>query len=123
ALVLLNTSLAHTVLLARTALAQGKETFDALLTMGGNTLGGTVRQSGDTIMLTLQGIEMNARVDADGYPVEIIVPSQGLRAVPVAAGGAAPAAMPVNYDAPDGAPYVAEHVRIPTERGYQLAAT
>lgn len=125
AVVLVNTSLAQTVVVANGALAQGKATFDVVLVSGGQTLGGTVKKTGDTLTFTLQGVEMRAVVDAQGLPVEITVPSQGLRIVRGARElrGMNPTNDKISYDAPPGAPYTAEHVRIPTDRDYTLAGT
>jgi dienelactone hydrolase len=137
AYVLFNRSLTNMALIGSAAATKGRPGFDVLLAQGGNTMSGTVKRTGDSLNVNFQGVEMVARMDAKGLPIEIAVPSQGLRVVRV--GGAAPAsgsnapatssastaAAPkrINYDAPANAPYTAEHVRIPTGRGYELAAT
>jgi alpha-beta hydrolase superfamily lysophospholipase len=137
AYVLFNRSLANMVMIGSATAAKGKPGFDVLLAQGGNTMSGTVRRAGDSLSVTFQGIEMIARMDAKGLPVEITVPSQNLRVVRVsgsASGGGSGApgtnaastaatSKRINYDAPANAPYTAEHVRIPTTRGYELAAT
>jgi len=59
--------------------------------------------------------------EANGLPREVVIPSQGARVV--RSGTVVASAATLNYDAPPGAPYTAEHVRIPTGRGYDLAGT
>lgn len=125
AVVMLNTSLVHTILIANNALTKGGSDFNVVLVMGGQTLGGKVARDGDSLHLVLEGIDMYGRVDAQGVPVSMSVPSQGLRVVraePVAR-GATPADVRISYDAPADAPYIAEHVRIPAGKDFSLAGT
>ncbi len=126
AYVLFNRSLSNFVLAAIRAEKANSSSFHVLLAQGGQRMQATLRRSADTLVISMSGVEMRARIDAQSLPVEISVPSQGVNVVRQGATASLPAAAPsqsFSYDAPDGAPYVAEHVRIPTERGYELAAT
>ena len=131
AFILFNRSLANITMIGNHVVAQGKSAFDVVLVQGADALSGTARRAGDTLVVMLQGVEMRAQVDAKGLPIEIVVPSQGLRIVragmPTGNSSGAQSATnrssSINYDAPANAPYTAEHVRIPTGRGYELAAT
>lgn len=124
ALPLVNASVLHEVLLAQTMTSKGLRSFDVFLITGAQTMTATVSVRGDTMLVGLAGTEARAIMDADGVAT-VITTSQGIRVVRVK-GELPPSASlapRINYDAPTGAPYTAEHVRIPSGRGYDLAAT
>ena len=123
AIVLIGNSVLHSALVARQVQQTKQSTVPVFLTNGGQTVDASVQGTGDSTVLTLVGMAMRIRWGGDAMPVEIAIPSQQLRVVR-ATGAAMPApAPPVNYDAPADAPYTAEHVTIPTPRGYTLAGT
>jgi dienelactone hydrolase len=66
--------------------------------------------------------EMRIVSGTDGIPTLIRLPGQATSVVRAGVGAKAGAPR-VNYDAPAGAPYTAEQVKIPSGRGYDLAAT
>ena len=124
ALPLINASVLHELLLAGAAKRANSPTFDVFLTSGAQTITGTQVQRGDTLIVSLGGSEVRAIMGADGLPVVIVTP-QGVRITRLTAlpAGGAAALGTINYDAPASAPYIAEQVRIPSGRGYDLAAT
>ncbi len=124
ALPLINASVLHELLLAGAAKRANAPTFDVFLTSGAQTITGTQVQRGDTLIVSLGGSEVRAIFGADGLPAVIVTP-QGVRITRMSALSAdgATALGTINYDAPANAPYTAEHVRIPSGRGYDLAAT
>lgn len=76
----------------------------------------------DSAVVSL-GVELRARVAADGALLGAEVPAQGVRFVRTAALPTA-AGTPPDYSAPPGAPYAAEAVRVPNAAaGVQLAGT
>lgn len=80
---------------------------------------------GDSLSVTLGGVEMRLARDAQGELTGGDVPAQGLRIVVTTAAGAAalPAAAKPDYAAPADAPYTAEGVRVPAPGGFTLAGT
>ena len=124
AMALVNASVLHAALLSTIAHNRNTSTIQIFLSSGGQTLPATVTQAGDTTVFKLATSEMRILSAPDGLPSAIALPGQGAQVVrsssPVTL-----SATPVkhNYDAPAGAPYTAEQVRIPTGRGYELAAT
>lgn len=124
ALPLVNASALHVALLGRMMQGKGATSFDVFLTSGAQTLTATLTSRGDTLIIGLAGTEARAVWGADGAP-SVITTSQNVRIVR-ATGDVPPSASrppKINYDAPAGAPYTAEQVRIPSGRGYDLAAT
>lgn len=122
AMPLVNASVLHAALLASYARLGKRPTIDVFLTSGGQTLAASVTTVGDTTTFKLASSDMRIVQGVDGLPAFILLPGQGARVV--RAGVAInPALGKINYDAPAGAPYTAEHVRIPSGRGYDLAAT
>ncbi len=124
ALPLINTSVLHEVLLGRMMQLKGLSSFDVFLASGGQTMTVTIGARGDTLVVGLAGTEARAVWGADGAP-SVVTTSQNIRVVRVT-GAIPPSASQApknNYEAPAGAPYTAEHVRIPSGRGYDLAAT
>jgi alpha-beta hydrolase superfamily lysophospholipase len=76
----------------------------------------------DSAVVTLPpGIELHLRVDGQGNLLGGTVPAQGL--VILRSGEAAATLPRTDYSAPEGAPYTAEDVTVPTSRGYSLAGT
>ncbi len=124
ALPLVGQSVLHTVLLAGLMQGQGKAQFDVLLASGGQTMPVTTSVVGDTLVVSLSGLQLHASSRSEQMP-SVIRSSQGIRVVRTdgIAPGAAAAMTRYNYDAPANAPYTAEQVRIPSGRGYDLAAT
>lgn len=124
ALPLINASVLHELLLAGAAKRANSPTFDVFLTSGAQTITGTQVQRGDTLIVSLGGQEVRAIFGADGLPVVIVTP-QGVLITRMTALGASGAVAlgTINYDAPANAPFTAEQVRIPSGRGYDLAAT
>ncbi len=119
---LVNASVLHATLLAAHARRIKATTLNVFLTSGAQTIAATVAQSGDTTIFKLATSDMRIVPAPDGMPAVIILPGQGARVVratrPVNA-----SAGRINYDAPATAPYIAEHVKIPSGRGYDIAAT
>lgn len=122
ALPLVNASVLHAVLLASHARLKGVGAVNVFLTSGGATVVGTLAQAGDTTVFKLGTSDMRILAASDGMPALILLPGQNARVVR-AAGAVSATAGRVVYDAPAGAPYTAEQVRIPTSRGYELAGT
>jgi dipeptidyl aminopeptidase/acylaminoacyl peptidase len=124
---LVNASVLHASLFAAYARNSQRSTLDMFLTSGAQTLPVTIKLVGDTSVFSLGGAEMRIVFAPDGWPQAVTLPGQGARVVraagPVTLSPAASAPIKHNYDAPATAPYIAEHVRIPTGRGYELAAT
>jgi alpha-beta hydrolase superfamily lysophospholipase len=114
-------------LMLRRARAIGGESADVPLLLGnGATLLASVRRIGaDSATITLGGVELRARTDADGRLLGAVVPSQGVvferLAGDAPAGAWAPA--PTSYAPPRGAPYTAEDVVVTTPAGLHLAGT
>ena len=114
-------------LLLRRARAAGTDTVMVpLFTRPGQTLTAQVVRAGpDSAVLTISGVSFRTRTDADGRLLGAVVPSQGLYfdRVPIDSPGARWAPAVVNYDAPPGAPYVAEAVTVHTPAYITLAGT
>ncbi len=121
---LINQSVLHMTLLAGQALARGAAGFDVFLASGAQTVPVTTSLVGDTLVIGLAGLQARAASMREPMP-SVITTSQGMRVVRAANGTSLDAAAIAryNYDAPSDAPYTAEHVRIPSGRGYDLAAT
>ncbi len=119
---LVNASVLHAALLASYARLGKQPSIEVFLTSGGQTFTATVATVGDTTTFRLATSDMRIVQGADGLPAYVLLPGQGAR-VMRAGVTLNPATSKVNYDAPAGAPYTAEHVRIPSGRGYDLAAT
>lgn len=122
AFALVNSSVLHAVLLASHARSVRANSINVFLTSGAQTIPAAISQSGDTTVFKLATSEMRVLLAADGMPAMVLLPSQGTRVVR-AAGAVSSSAGRISYDAPADAPYVAEHVKIPSGRGYDLAAT
>lgn len=122
AVAFINNSLLHSALLSQLARETERTTLPVLLTQGAQQFDAVFTRSGDTTTMTIAGMAMHI-VWANGVPQEVRVPAQNLRAVR-ASGSLAPLVeAPVNYDAPNDAPYTSETVSIYTPRGYSLAGT
>ncbi|MES2525270.1 MAG: alpha/beta fold hydrolase [Gemmatimonadota bacterium] len=122
AVALVNASVVHAALIGANAAKLNQGNVPLFLTSGGQTVTAAIAGRGDTLLVTINGAESRVVMAADGLPREIAVPSQSARVVRMAAGTAQAPAM-ITYEAPTGAPYTAESVKIPTERGYELAGT
>ncbi len=118
---LVNASVLHATLLATHARQAGIASINVLLTSGAQTLPASVAQVADTTVFKLATSEMRIVFGPDGMPTLIRLPGQGTSVI--RAGSAMAGVRRINYDAPVGAPYRAEHVRIASGRGYDLAAT
>lgn len=95
------------------------------MVQGGATVMAVITPVGaDSVLITMQGQQMRARVDGDGHLLGGVVPAQNLFFTRVDGPVRAPApAEPPDYTAPAGAPYTAEEVRITTPAGHVLAGT
>lgn len=124
---LVNASVLHAALLVSYAQMAKLETINLFLTSGAQTMPGTVSRHADTTVFKLGNTEMRIVPGPDGMPASIALPGQGAYVIrangDAAASTAAKNAGRINYDAPSGAPYTAIQVRIPSGRGYELAAT
>jgi pimeloyl-ACP methyl ester carboxylesterase len=114
-------------LMLRRARAIGGEHATVPLLLGnGASLPATVQRLGaDSAVITLGGVELRVRTDAEGRLLGAVVPSQGVvferLAGDAPAGAWAPA--PTSYAPPPGAPYTAEDVVVTTPAGLRLAGT
>jgi dipeptidyl aminopeptidase/acylaminoacyl peptidase len=96
----------------------------AFLVQGGRTVPVTImRFQPDSAVVNIAGTEARLRVDQTGAILGGVVPSQGLRLVRAPVTGPWSGVPPPDYSAPDGAPYQAIPVRIPTPMGHELAGT
>ncbi len=121
---LVNQSLVHGAWLAQRTVAAGDDTAWVMLASGARLLPGGVTRAGDTVRLTIAGVESVYRFGPNGAPLEVSVPAQRLRGVIVrGADETLGRPAPVSYAAPVGAPYVAEQVQVPTPMGHSLGAT
>lgn len=122
---LVNASVLHAALLAAYAQRAKLEHIELFLTSGAQTVPGMISRAGDTTLFKLGNTEMRILVGADGMPSLVELPGQSARVVRANGRVTLPSSdeSRVNYDAPPGAPYTATHVRIPSGRGYELAAT
>jgi dipeptidyl aminopeptidase/acylaminoacyl peptidase len=124
AVTLVNASVLHAALIGARVARMGETSVSVFLASGGQVIPATVATHGDTVVFTVANAESRILSDADGMPREILLPSQRARVVR-AEGNAVLTSTPplLTYEAPPGAPYTAEQVRIPTGRGYELAGT
>jgi Dipeptidyl aminopeptidases/acylaminoacyl-peptidases len=115
-------------LILRRARALGGDTarVPIILLTGQPITGLVVRVGSDSLILTLGGVTLRARTDADGRLLGAAVPSQQVVFERLAADAPAAAWSPVravSYAAPAGAPYTAEEVKVRTTAGLTLAGT
>lgn len=123
---MMNSSVLHTDALATLALKRKQDTVNVVLTQGGAQFKMALRQTGDTIVVTMAGSETRLIHDAAGLKQVVIGDNLTVRRVSAADQGKLSAASPtvkLSYAAPAGAPYTAEDVVINTEAGFQLAGT
>lgn len=124
---LVNASVLHAALLVSYAQMTKQTSVNMFLTSGAQTLTGTIARQADTTVFSFGNTGMRIVPAADGMPNMIDLTGQGAYVVRANSSAAAPPvareAARINYDAPAGAPYTATHVRIPSGRGYELAAT
>jgi alpha-beta hydrolase superfamily lysophospholipase len=124
---LVNTSLTHSAWVAQRRAAMGGDTAWVVLASGARLLPGVIARAGGALTFTIAGLASTYRFSAQGAPESVDVPAQRLRGIVVRGDAAAalgtPAAERVSYEAPDGAPYVAEQVTVPTPMGHTLAGT
>ena len=123
---LVNQSLVHGAWFAQQASRQ-RDTAWVVLAAGAQVLPAAVVTAGDTVKLTLANVTSEYVFSSDGQLQSVAVPQQGFRGHVVTggagAGVSAPVTTPPSYDAPDDAPYLAEHVKVPTPMGHTLAGT
>ena len=102
-------------------------TIDVFLTESARTLPATVAEVRGGFMLMVGNLESSVQWSPDGLPKFVALTSQNARVVRAAAttslASDARAPLRARYDPPSAAPYSARHIRIPTGRGYELAAT
>jgi alpha-beta hydrolase superfamily lysophospholipase len=122
---LVNQSLLHAAWMAQRAVVQRRDSLHVMLASGARLVSGAVARDGNVVTLELLGQRGTYRFSPQGAPESVEVPAQRLRGVVVRDADVAPPAppAPVSYDAPAGAPYVAEPVRVPTPMGHALGAT
>lgn len=125
AFLLQNASAAMLELLVQRAAATPApiDTIPVFLTSGGQTFDAYIRVAGDSAWVTLAGQETRVSL-AGGRMREAVLASQNLRMIRLE--GEALRAVKVgatDYSPPAGAPYRAEHVKIPGKGGHILAAT
>jgi dienelactone hydrolase len=114
-------------LILRRARAIGGDSATVPVLLGnGGSLPASVRRVGaDSATITLGGVELRARTDAEGRLLGAVVPSQDVvferLAGDAPAGAWAPA--PTSYAPPPDAPYSAEDVVVTTTSGLHLAGT
>ncbi|MEP6835721.1 MAG: alpha/beta fold hydrolase [Gemmatimonas sp.] len=117
----------QTALLVSHARAHQLTTLSAFLIMGSKTLDATITQTPDVAALAMGNFVMRVQWSPDGTPSAIALPSLNARVVRASALTPASfgpkAATGSRYDPSPTAPYSAQHIRIPTGRGYDLAAT
>ena len=124
AIVLVNASVVHAALIGVGASRMARTSVDLMMASGAQHVTAAVATRGDTIVLTLAGAETFIVTDSAGLPREILMPSRNARIVRATSAVSQLATTPaMSYDAPAGAPYTTQHVRIPTGRGYELAGT
>lgn len=123
AVALVNPSVLHAALIGAWAERAHVPAVTLFLASGGQSTPSNIAKRGDTTVITIAGAESRVLTGADGLPREITVPSQNARIVRASGNVATHAAKPITYEAPAGAPYTAEEVRIPTGRGYELVGT
>ena len=124
AVALIGNSVLHSALMADHARSAKKASLPVFLTNGGRTLTATVTEQGDTTVFSIAGMDVRILWDVNGGPREMTIPAQNLRVVrTTGAVGISSAPAKIDYGAPANAPYTAEHVTIPTTRGYTLAGT
>lgn len=115
-------------LILRRARALGGDTARVpILLLTGQAITGTVvRVGSDSLILTIGGVTLRARSDADGRLLGAVVPSQRVVFERLPADAPAAAWSPVrvvSYAAPVDAPYTAEEVTLRTTGGLTLAGT
>lgn len=121
---LVNQSLSHGAWLAHRTARAGRDTAWVMLTSGAQLFPGAFAVRGDSLSLTIAGVESRYLLGNDGKPRSVSVPSQRFTGLVVRdASVPMPAAVPVTYDAPADAPYTAAHIRVTTPMGHELAAT
>jgi len=124
AFIFVNSSFAQMEVLIERLRGRQDTTVQVFLASGGLTFPATLHRAGDTVNVTLAGQLTRVELDSAGRPRGGSVPAQNVRFVRVAGDALARVALGApNYDAPADAPYSAEHVRIPTPPGHELAAT
>lgn len=98
-----------------------------ILLLTGQAITGTVVRAGsDSLILSLGGVTLRARSDADGRLLGATVPSQNVVFERLPADAPAANWSPVravSYAAPADAPYTAEEVKVRTPAGLTLAGT
>ena len=114
-------------LMLRRARAIGGDSADVPLLLGnGGTIAARVRRIGsDSATITLGGVELRTRTDAQGHLLGGAVESQHVVFERLAASAPTGAwtPTPASYAPPPGAPYVAEDVVVTTAAGLRLAGT
>lgn len=114
-------------LILRRARALGGDTARVpLLSIGGQAFAATVvRDGADSAVVTIGGVSLRARTDAEGHFLGASVPSQQVVFERLSGDSPVGAWHPVtvSYAAPAGAPYTAEEVVVRTPAGLRLAGT
>lgn len=106
------------------ATAATVDSVPLFMASGGQTIPAIVEMTGTTATVRIGPSQTTLGVDASGKVVSASVPAQRLDVTRLE--GAALVAVKVggpNYDPPAGAPYRAEHVKVPGKGGHALAGT
>ena len=100
-------------------------TVPLLLGNGTSVLAAVHRVGPDSAAITIAGVVLRARTDAQGRLLGAVVPAQGVvfERLPGDARAGAWAPTPTSYAAPAGAPYTAEDVALTTRAGIRLSGT
>ena len=96
-----------------------------LLGNGASTRAAVHRVGADSATITLGGVVLRARTNAEGQLLGAVVPAQGVvfERLPGDARAGAWAPAPTSYAPPPGAPYTAEDVTLTTRAGIRLTGT
>jgi uncharacterized protein len=118
-------ALVEQVLARSRALGDDGNVVPLFFLAGGQTLDATVTWvTRDSATIVIGGTEMHAVVRGDGSLLRAAVPAQGLTVTRTDGVHIPPPAVaPPDYSGPDGAPYGAESVIVPTPAGHTLAGT
>jgi uncharacterized protein len=128
AVLYLNPSMAHIEQLVRRARALDGDRAEipVLMVQGGQTVTATVtRQGADSVLVAIGALELHLAVSPEGRVLGGAIPLQNLtfsrvdHALPTTVAASAPP----DYSAPEGAPYTAEEVTVPTPAGHRLVGT
>jgi len=119
----INPSMAMMEQVLRRARATGIDTVPIFAVSGGQTVPVAITWMGDdSAVVRIAAAEMRVAVDPSGNILGVAIPMQHARVIRL--NGAHPLAIhPIDYGAPEGAPYTAEDVTVHTPAGLALTGT